>query len=140
MPQSLDFSLFLGLGIGLGVGSSSVPGTEATTEPEVPKGREGAMDLETFLRRCGVEPPVERTTGEMRKRMKKAGNEGEVGGVCGGDAGGDLLLQDPLEVLGRDLMMKILSNLDARSVALSLVVSCGWHGVASSDSLWSIKV
>ncbi|KAK8635289.1 hypothetical protein V6N13_023166 [Hibiscus sabdariffa] len=33
----------------------------------------------------------------------------------------------------------ILSNLDARSVALSLLVSRAWHGVASSDSLWSYK-
>ncbi|OMO97946.1 hypothetical protein CCACVL1_04400 [Corchorus capsularis] len=47
--------------------------------------------------------------------------------------------RDPLEVFGRDIMMKILRNLDARSVALSLLVSRAWHGVASSDSLWSSK-
>lgn len=48
-------------------------------------------------------------------------------------------LQDPLEVLGREITLKILSKLDARSVALSLVVSRGWHGVASSDQLWAPK-
>lgn len=50
------------------------------------------------------------------------------------------LSQDPLEVLGRDIMLMILKNLDARSVALSLLVSRAWHGVASSDSIWSAKV
>ena len=50
------------------------------------------------------------------------------------------LSQDPLEVLGRDIMLMILKNLDARSVALSLLVSNAWHGVASSDSIWSAKV
>lgn len=50
------------------------------------------------------------------------------------------LLQDPLEAFGRDVMLKILKNLDARSVALSLLVSRAWHGVASSDSLWTAKV
>ncbi|KAH9681266.1 F-box domain-containing protein [Citrus sinensis] len=49
------------------------------------------------------------------------------------------LSQDPLEVLGRDIMLMILKNLDARSVALSLLVSRAWHGVASSDSIWSAK-
>ncbi|XP_052289767.1 uncharacterized protein LOC102622051 isoform X2 [Citrus sinensis] len=49
------------------------------------------------------------------------------------------LSQDPLEVLGRDIILMILKNLDARSVALSLLVSRAWHGVASSDSIWSAK-
>ena len=48
--------------------------------------------------------------------------------------------RDPLEVFGRDVMVMILNNLDARSVALSLLVSRAWHSVASSDSLWSSKV
>ncbi|KAK1568605.1 hypothetical protein Q3G72_026557 [Acer saccharum] len=48
-------------------------------------------------------------------------------------------LQDPLEVFGRDIMLMILRNLDAHSVALSLLVSRAWHGVASSDSLWTSK-
>ncbi|XP_042488508.1 uncharacterized protein LOC122068695 isoform X2 [Macadamia integrifolia] len=50
------------------------------------------------------------------------------------------LRQDPLVVFGSDIMLMILSRLDARSVALSLLVSQGWHGVASSDRLWSSKL
>ncbi|KAH0637392.1 hypothetical protein KY289_037307 [Solanum tuberosum] len=42
-------------------------------------------------------------------------------------------LSDPLVVLGSDIMLMILSCLDARSVALCLLVSCGWRVVASSD-------
>ncbi|GLT68996.1 hypothetical protein SLA2020_411830 [Shorea laevis] len=57
----------------------------------------------------------------------------------GGKFLGEEVLQDPLEVFGRDIMVMILSNLDARSVALSLLVSRAWHGVASSDRLWSSK-
>ncbi|CAI0383225.1 unnamed protein product [Linum tenue] len=48
-------------------------------------------------------------------------------------------LQNPLEVLGFDLMMKILGSLDARSVALSLLVSHGWNSIASADHLWGSK-
>lgn len=44
---------------------------------------------------------------------------------------------DPLLKFGSDVMLIILSFLDARSVALSLLVSRGWYGVASSDRLWS---
>lgn len=51
-----------------------------------------------------------------------------------------VVLQDPLEVFGGDIMLLILGKLDARSVALSLLVSRAWHGVASSDSLWTSKV
>lgn len=47
--------------------------------------------------------------------------------------------QDPLIVFGWDIMLMILNHLDARSVALSLVVSRSWHGVASSDAIWSKK-
>ncbi|KAJ4722867.1 F-box domain containing protein [Melia azedarach] len=50
-----------------------------------------------------------------------------------------VVLQDPLEVFGGDIMLLILGKLDARSVALSLLVSRAWHGVASSDSLWTSK-
>ncbi|WMV48156.1 hypothetical protein MTR67_041541 [Solanum verrucosum] len=49
-------------------------------------------------------------------------------------------LSDPLVVLGSDIMLMILSCLDARSVALCLLVSCGWRGIASSDKIWSSKV
>ncbi|KAG2728384.1 hypothetical protein I3843_01G198700 [Carya illinoinensis] len=51
-----------------------------------------------------------------------------------------VLRRDPLEVFGTDIMLMILSNLDARSVALSLLVSRGWHGVASSDRIWGPKL
>ncbi|XP_024047319.1 uncharacterized protein LOC18032267 isoform X1 [Citrus clementina] len=49
------------------------------------------------------------------------------------------LLQDPLEAFGRDIMLKILQNLKAHSVALTLLVSRAWNGVASSDTLWTPK-
>ncbi|KAH0637377.1 hypothetical protein KY289_037292 [Solanum tuberosum] len=48
-------------------------------------------------------------------------------------------LSDPLVVLGSVAMLMILSCLDARSVALCLLVSCGWRAVASSDKIWSSK-
>ncbi|KAK9288266.1 hypothetical protein L1049_016716 [Liquidambar formosana] len=70
---------------------------------------------------------VMETTGKKRKREREKDSEEEV------------LLQDPLEVFGSDIMMKILNHLDARSVALSLLVSRGWHGVACSDRLWTTK-
>ncbi|XP_042483000.1 uncharacterized protein LOC122063341 isoform X2 [Macadamia integrifolia] len=50
------------------------------------------------------------------------------------------LLQDPLLVFGQDIMLMILSRLDAQSVARSLLVSHGWHAIASSDRLWSSKL
>ncbi|KAL4561161.1 hypothetical protein LXL04_033323 [Taraxacum kok-saghyz] len=49
-------------------------------------------------------------------------------------------LQDPLVVCGFDIMLMILSHLDARSVASSLVVSRRWRRVACSDTIWSEKV
>ncbi|KAK7815658.1 hypothetical protein CFP56_001261 [Quercus suber] len=49
------------------------------------------------------------------------------------------LRRDPLEVFGSDIMLKILSYLDARSVALSLLVSRAWHAVSSTDRLWASK-
>ncbi|KAM4127534.1 hypothetical protein ACJW30_02G097200 [Castanea mollissima] len=49
------------------------------------------------------------------------------------------LRRDPLEVFGMDIMLKILSYLDARSVALSLLVSRAWHAVSSTDRLWASK-
>ncbi|XP_055813803.1 uncharacterized protein LOC129883215 isoform X2 [Solanum dulcamara] len=48
-------------------------------------------------------------------------------------------LSDPLVVLGSDIMLMILSCLDARSVALCLLVSSGWRNVASDDKIWSSK-
>lgn len=49
-------------------------------------------------------------------------------------------LQDPLVVCGCDIMLMILSRLDARSLASTLLVSRRWRMVASSDTLWSRKV
>ncbi|KAJ6790788.1 Uncharacterized protein M6B38_248390 [Iris pallida] len=47
--------------------------------------------------------------------------------------------EDPLVVLGPDVLTKVLEFLDARSVARLLVVSQGWNAVASSDRLWAPK-
>ncbi|KAG9447717.1 hypothetical protein H6P81_013845 [Aristolochia fimbriata] len=49
-------------------------------------------------------------------------------------------VRDLLVVLGEDIFSIILSHLDARSVAHSLLVSRAWHKVASSDRLWSSKL
>ncbi|XP_048332626.2 F-box protein GID2 isoform X3 [Ziziphus jujuba] len=75
---------------------------------------------------------------KKRKREKEdqTQQEEEKDGNGGED---EVLRRDPFEVFGRDIMLKILRNLDARSVALSLLVSRGWHSVASSDRLWSSK-
>lgn len=66
-----------------------------------------------------------------KKRRKKRRKEGD-------DDDDDTM--DPLVVFGSDIMLMILSYLDARSVALSLLVSRRWHGIASSDRLWTLKV
>lgn len=66
-----------------------------------------------------------------RKRNKKRKREKDEGFVN---------VKDPLEVFGRDVMLMILNNLDARSVALSLLVSRAWNEVASSDAIWTSKV
>ena len=75
---------------------------------------------------------VTKSPGSKRKKKRKRQD--------GAEEGKSEVLQDPLEVFGSDMMMMILSYLDAPSVALSLLVSRGWHGVASSDRLWSTKV
>ncbi|XP_042757929.1 uncharacterized protein LOC111882820 isoform X1 [Lactuca sativa] len=49
-------------------------------------------------------------------------------------------LQDPLVVCGCDIMLTILSFLDAHSVASALVVSRRWRRVACSDTIWSEKI
>ncbi|XP_061976286.1 uncharacterized protein LOC133697620 isoform X2 [Populus nigra] len=74
----------------------------------------------------GLALVVERK-GKKRKRKKMREDRGRP--FC----------QDPLDVLGRDLMLRVLSNLDARSLALCLVVSRTWNRVASSDLLWTSK-
>ncbi|KAI7747624.1 hypothetical protein M8C21_024619 [Ambrosia artemisiifolia] len=48
-------------------------------------------------------------------------------------------LQDPLVVCGSDIMLMILSRLDARSLASTLGVSRRWRSVASSDIIWYKK-
>lgn len=72
------------------------------------------------------------TKGKKRKRRKRTEED------LNQDDGG--FQTDPLVVFGTDIMMMILRNLDAGSVALSLLVSRSWNGVASSDRLWSSKV
>ncbi|KAL8171462.1 hypothetical protein V2J09_023266 [Rumex salicifolius] len=79
-------------------------------------------------------------TRKNKKRMRMRVVEEIVGDGVGQemeDGDGAAAGQDLLVALGPDVMMKILSYLDARTVALSLLVSRGWHGMASSDSLWS---
>lgn len=79
---------------------------------------------------------------KKRKRRKKLDKEEEDEITV--EKGHDLLVelvkkQDPLVVLGYDIMHMILGYLDARSVARSLLVSRGWHGVACGDRLWAPK-
>ncbi|GMH08265.1 hypothetical protein Nepgr_010105 [Nepenthes gracilis] len=73
---------------------------------------------------------------KSKKRRREKREENSKGGKDEGE-GRESLSRDPLVVLGWDLMMKILSYLDASSVALSLLVSRGWNRVASNDSLWA---
>lgn len=76
----------------------------------------------------------------LKKRKRNEENDPEDQKQEQGNEEEEVVARDPLEVFGRDIMVMILSNLDARSVALSLLVSRAWHGVASSDRLWSSKV
>ncbi|KAK1413672.1 hypothetical protein QVD17_35448 [Tagetes erecta] len=46
---------------------------------------------------------------------------------------------DPLTVLGSDIMSMLLINLDAHSLASTLVVSHDWYTLASTDAIWSKK-
>ena len=80
---------------------------------------------------------------KKRKRRKKLDKEEEDKFTV--EKGHDLPIesvkkQDPLVVLGYDIMLMIFGYLDARSVVLSLLASCRWHGVACSDRLWAPKV
>ncbi|XP_062166414.1 uncharacterized protein LOC133872806 isoform X2 [Alnus glutinosa] len=76
---------------------------------------------------------------KRRKRKKREREEVVEDVEEKKEEGEGVLRRDPLEVFGTDIMLKILSNLDARSVALSLLVSRGWHAVASSDRIWGAK-
>ncbi|XP_062166407.1 uncharacterized protein LOC133872806 isoform X1 [Alnus glutinosa] len=77
---------------------------------------------------------------KRRKRKKREREEVVEDVEEKKEEGEGVLRRDPLEVFGTDIMLKILSNLDARSVALSLLVSRGWHAVASSDRIWGAKL
>ncbi|KAL7177527.1 hypothetical protein ACSBR2_030816 [Camellia fascicularis] len=74
---------------------------------------------------------VMETTGKKRKKRKREPSR-ELKTE-------EALLQDPLTVFGSDIMFMILRHLNAPSVALSLLTSRTWYGVASSDSLWKRK-
>lgn len=78
--------------------------------------------------------------GKKRKSRRKREKITEQATVELPDPVKEVVLQDPLEVFGGDIMLMIVRNLDARSVVLSLLVSRGWHSFASSDSLWTSKV
>ncbi|XP_072983631.1 uncharacterized protein [Typha latifolia] len=70
---------------------------------------------------------------ESERRRRKVGRGGEEPPPLPSPA------RDPLVVLGPDIMGRILEFSDARSVARSVVLSRGWHEVATSDSLWGPK-
>ncbi|PSS35918.1 E3 ubiquitin ligase complex SCF subunit sconB [Actinidia chinensis var. chinensis] len=93
---------------------------------KIPIEEDGPISSGSSGEDCGGE-----ATEAMGKKRKKRKRENKT--ACGS------LLQDPLVVFGSDIMMKILRHLDACSVALSLLVSRRWHGVASSDRLWASK-
>lgn len=81
-------------------------------------------------------PPERKRSKKARERDKeRRGREEED---REGEEGWEV--RDPLMAFGSDILMIILGNLDARSVARSLLVSRGWRRVASSDRLWSPKV
>lgn len=79
---------------------------------------------------------VDREKGEGKKRVRERAKDE--------DEGVGSLAKDPLLLLGPDILSKVLSHLDAFSVARALLVSRGWQRVSSSDLLWrpmvSVKV
>ncbi|KAL4290222.1 hypothetical protein GQ457_14G013140 [Hibiscus cannabinus] len=95
------------------------------------------METEEKLGSVVVEEGEETRLNKKRKKNKVNDSEEQKQEQPNEDE--EVVARDPLEVFGRDIMVMILSILDARSVALSLLVSRAWHGVASSDSLWSYK-
>lgn len=91
------------------------------------------IEVVGFEKSAGYPPEMKAVIGtaagtRKKKRRRPTMDEEDGDGTCS---------RDPLVALGPDVMMKILTYLDARSLALSLLVSRGWHGVASSDRLWS---
>lgn len=75
---------------------------------------------------------VDGEKGKGKKRVRGRG-QGEDGGM--GSLG-----RDPLMVLGPDILSKVLSHLDAFSVARALLISRGWQRVSSGDLLWGRMV
>ncbi|KAH9650365.1 F-box domain-containing protein [Citrus sinensis] len=73
-------------------------------------------------------------TRKNRKREKRKEKLKE------GEEEAEELLQDPLDVFCKDIMLKILKSLNKRSITLSLLVSRTWNGIACSDMLWTSKV
>ncbi|KAK6161811.1 hypothetical protein DH2020_005192 [Rehmannia glutinosa] len=81
--------------------------------------------------------------GRVKGHMTDGGGIGD----CKAEIGGGEKLEvaaaeeslDPLVVFGSGIMMMILSKLDARSVAISRLVSNGWLEVASADKIWAPK-
>ncbi|KAL3507437.1 hypothetical protein ACH5RR_032819 [Cinchona calisaya] len=76
---------------------------------------------------------------KKRKRRKKLEGEEEEKGCLQIEYLEEEEEHDPLVILGYDIMHMILGHLDARSLALSLLISRGWHGVAFSERLWALK-
>ncbi|XP_052289774.1 uncharacterized protein LOC127899761 [Citrus sinensis] len=72
-------------------------------------------------------------TRKNRKREKRKEKLKE------GEEEAEELLQDPLDVFCKDIMLKILKSLNKRSITLSLLVSRTWNGIACSDMLWTSK-
>ncbi|XP_068666692.1 uncharacterized protein [Aristolochia californica] len=92
---------------------------------------DAGKEVDGFERRGEQRKEVEEL--ESRKRRRGEGDQKNRGGKCS-------VVRDVLVVLGEDIFSIILSHLDARSVAHSLVVSRAWHEVASSDKVWSFKL
>ncbi|EAZ02918.1 uncharacterized protein [Oryza sativa Japonica Group] len=59
---------------------------------------------------------------KRRKRRRRRGGE-----------------EDPVDVLGEEVMGRVMELLDARSVARCTAVSRAWRGVAADDRLWAPK-
>ena len=75
-----------------------------------------------------AEPERERAAEEWVRRKRGRKRQGER------------QTSDPMEVLGEDVMGRVMEFLDARSVARCTAVSCAWRGVAADNRLWAPKV
>ncbi|XP_062201523.1 uncharacterized protein LOC133904065 isoform X2 [Phragmites australis] len=75
--------------------------------------------------------------GEMRKRRKRAAEEGEMRKRRRRREGEGR--SDPVELLGEEVMGRVMELLDARSAARCTAVSRAWRGVADDDRIWAPK-